>query len=165
MDFSLREFRREDFETLWSIDHQCFPPGISYGRAELHAYMRRPGSFTLVAESAMPNGADSPGAAHQLTTVGFIVAETGRRRGLGHIITIDVLPSVRRVGLGSHLLASAESRLKSANCEGVLLEVAVNNGSAIAFYKRHKYDVLRTIPHYYADGVDALVLGKRLAER
>jgi ribosomal-protein-alanine N-acetyltransferase len=163
VDFSLREFRREDFETLWSIDQQCFAPGISYSRSELQAYMWRPGSFTLVAESALPNGA---GAAHSnpasAATIGFIVAE-GRRRGVGHIITIDVLPQARRARLGSHLLASAEARLLSAKCRGVLLEVAVNNTGAIAFYKRHGYDVLKTLPHYYSDGVDALVLGKRLA--
>src|SRR5437660_5675275 len=28
--FTLRDFRREDFETLWRIDQSCFPPGISY---------------------------------------------------------------------------------------------------------------------------------------
>lgn len=163
VDFSLREFRREDFETLWSIDQECFALGISYSRAELQAYMRRPGSFTLVAESALPNGT---GAGHpkpaSATTVGFIVAE-GSRRGVGHIITIDVLPHARRTGLGSQMLASAEARLLSAKCQGVLLEVAVDNAGAIAFYKRHGYDVLKTIPHYYSDGVDALVLGKSLA--
>jgi [ribosomal protein S18]-alanine N-acetyltransferase len=163
VDFSLREFRREDFETLWSIDQECFASGISYSRAELQAYMRRPGSFTLVAESTSPNGT---GAGHakpaSATTIGFIVAE-GSRRGVGHIITIDVLPQARRAGLGSHLLASAEARLLSAKCRGVLLEVAVDNAGAIVFYKRHGYDVLKTIPHYYSDGVDALVLGKRVA--
>ena len=153
MEFCLRDARREDFETLWTIDQQCFPPGISYSRLELQAYMHRPRSFTLVAESAPPSKA---------ATLGFIVAESNSR-GVGHIITIDILPQGRRFGIGSRLLTSAETRLRTTKCHAVMLEVAVNNLAAIAFYKRHHYDVLKTIPHYYTDGVDALVLGKRLA--
>ena len=42
----------------------------------------------------------------------------------------------------------------------VRLETAVDNSSALSFYKRHGYDVLRAIPHYYSNGVDALVLEK-----
>jgi len=150
VEFSLRESRREDFETLWAIDQQCFPPGISYSRLELQAYMRRSRAFTLVAESASP------------VILGFIVAEAGSR-GVGHIITIDVLPQGRRHGIGSHMLSTAETRLQAAHCHGVVLEVAVNNLNALAFYKRHHYDVLKTIPHYYSDGVDALLLGKQLS--
>lgn len=155
MEFSLRAARREDFEALWAVDQQCFPPGISYTRPELQAYMRRARSFTLVAESSFPSGGFP-------ITLGFIVAESSRR-GVGHIITIDVVTEGRRFGIGSHLLSSAEAQLRAANCHAVMLEVAVNNSSALAFYKRHHYDVLETIPHYYSDGVDALVLGKRLA--
>ena len=166
MEFTLREFRREDFDTLWSIDRQCFPPGISYSQPELKAYMRRRGSFTVVAESALPNGAVTTRSAQapaipSTVTLGFIVAEAGNR-GIGHIITIDVVPSARRFGIGSHLLGSAEARLRTAGCHAVILEVAVNNQAALSFYKGHHYDVLKTVPHYYSDGVDAFVLGKRL---
>lgn len=160
MDFSLRDFQPEDFESLWHIDQQCFSPGISYSHRELQAYVRRPGSFTLVAESALPHR--SPQDHGFAGPLGFIVAEA-TRRGVGHIITIDVLPQARRAGLGSLLLAAAEARLQSAKCKAVILEVAVNNSAALAFYKRHRYDVMRTIPHYYSDGVDALLLGKPLA--
>jgi len=31
------------------------------------------------------------------------------------------------------------------------------------FYKRHGYSVVKTIPRYYSNGVDALVLQKDLA--
>jgi ribosomal protein S18 acetylase RimI-like enzyme len=43
------------------------------------------------------------------------------------------------------------------------LEVAVNNLAAIAFYKRHHYSVVRTIPRYYqATGVDAFLMAAKL---
>src|SRR5437660_6562904 len=86
--FTLRDFRREDFETLWRIDQSCFPLGISYSRLELSAYIRRRGAFTLVAESAESGQAERGEIAKPAPSIlGFIVAEASRR-GMGHIITI-----------------------------------------------------------------------------
>ena len=155
MQFILREFKREDFEILWNIDQKCFPPGISYSRLELNAYIRRRGSLTLVAEST---------SRHEVTgstIVGFIVAEVDRR-GIGHIITIDVLAAARRFGVGSALLAAAENRLRAVECPSVRLETAVDNLGALAFYKSRGYFLEKTVPHYYSNGVDALVLQKDL---
>lgn len=167
--FALRDFQPSDFDTLWRIDQTCFPAGISYSKAELRFYMRRRNAFTLVASSAEenpptenggknfvdePNTADSPIA-------GFIIAEAGARER-GHIITIDVTAAARRFGVGSLLLRSSEDRLISAGCRAVELETAVDNVSALAFYKRHAYSVIKTFPGYYSNGVDALVLEKKL---
>lgn len=154
--YSIRDFQKEDFETLWRIDQQCFAPGISYSRPELMAYIRLTGSFTLVAESAK-EGRDSATP----DIVGFLVA-TANWRGVGHIITIDVLPQARRSGIGSRLLALAEDRLRAAHCSTVRLETAVNNTSALAFYKRHNYLLVKTIPRYYPDGLDAFVMSKNV---
>ena len=151
MEFSLREFRAEDFEVLWDVDQRCFPPGIAYPRTDLASYIKRRGSFTVVAERA----GEKPSVA------GFIVAEASRR-GVGHIITIDVLPASRRDGLGSKLLAAAEARLHQAHCHIVVLETAVDNAPALAFYKRHHYSVVKVVPRYYSTGVDAFVLDKQL---
>jgi [ribosomal protein S18]-alanine N-acetyltransferase len=155
-DFTIREFRREDFDPLWEIDQKCFPPGISYSQVELLAYMRRPRSFTLVAEGA----GNDPTSGQEAGPVGFIVAEAGRTRG--HIITIDVLEPIRRSGLGTKLLTSAEERLREMGCTSVLLETAVDNESALAFYKRKGYFLAKTLPRYYSTGVDAFVLKKDL---
>ena len=35
--FVIRDFEPEDFETLWRMDQECFPPGISYSKQELKA--------------------------------------------------------------------------------------------------------------------------------
>ena len=152
MDFTLRDFQQPDFETLWRIDQRCFAAGISYSRVDLAAYLRRPRAFAIVAETP---------AAASGSIVGFIIAEAGSRSG-GHIITIDVLPQARQIGIGSRLLTAAEERLRSAQCCFVYLETAVDNGTALAFYKAHEYSVVKTIPRYYSDGVDALVLKKDL---
>jgi [ribosomal protein S18]-alanine N-acetyltransferase len=168
--FTIRDFDPADFDTLWRIDQNCFPAGISYSRAELRLYMRRRAAFTLVAVSGAGPGdspdsdgtgklqtADSPDAA----IAGFIVAEAGAR-ARGHIITIDVIAEARRFGVGSLLLRAAEDRLITAGCRSVELETAVDNVSALSFYKRHGYSVIRTYPRYYSNGVDALVLDRTL---
>jgi [ribosomal protein S18]-alanine N-acetyltransferase len=168
--FAIRDFQADDFDTLWRIDQVCFPAGISYSRAELRFYMRRRASFALVAESVW-NGEDavsgtgqggsSPASVAGFSVVGFIVAEGPGARG--HIITIDVLAPARRSGVGSLLLRAAEERLVRLKCAAVDLETAVDNISALAFYKRHGYSVIRTSPRYYSNGVDALVMEKRLS--
>lgn len=166
MEFALRDFRREDFDRLWRIDQECFAPGIAYSRLELAAYIRLRGAFTVVAESIAGRrertGTDGPPlATHSPNLLGFIVAQVARR-GVGHILTIDVPSASRRFGVGSKLLTTAEERLRAANCHSVELETAVDNAGALAFYKRHRYSVVKTIPRYYTNEVDAFVLEKEL---
>ena len=163
MPFTIRDFHKADFETLWKIDQSCFAPGISYSRFELAAYVSSAGSFTLVAEQDGAGGVAKALLSAQETTadiVGFVVARASR--GAGHIITIDVLPKVQRTGVGSGLLRSAEARLKQKQCTSVKLETSVDNKSALSFYKRHHYFVIRTLPRYYPDGASAFVLRKDL---
>jgi ribosomal-protein-alanine N-acetyltransferase len=147
--FVIRNFRPEDFETLWQMDQECFPPGISYSKQELKAYVRRRGSFTLVATNA-----------DQCKVAGFIVVHDGPT---AHVITIDVDTAARRSGVGSLLLRAAEDRLRAEGAFAVGLETAVDNLAALSFYKRHGYSVIRTSPRYYSNGVDALVMKKELS--
>jgi ribosomal-protein-alanine N-acetyltransferase len=166
VEIHLRDFQQRDFEAVWRIDQQCFAPEISYSRVELAAYLRRPGAFALVAEplefaTAAPQGKTASADGSPPGVLGFIVAECGSRN-CGHIITIDVLPRARAAGVGSRLLRAAENRLRAVNCDAVILETAVDNLAALSFYKKHEYNVVKTIPRYYSDGVDALVLKKDL---
>ena len=166
----IREFRRADFDELWRIDQECFEPGISYSRMELDHYVRRGRAFTLVAESVLKQVRKATGKASgaalrahntQPAIVGFIVVEQDSK-GVGHVITIDVRLEARRGGVGTELMNAAEERLRSSGCHSVFLETAVDNLKALSFYKRHGYSVLKTIPRYYQNNLDALLLGKRL---
>ncbi len=112
--------------------------------------------------STSPGNSASPWwAEREGKIVGFVVVDRDRQ-GQGHVITIDVLPEGRRSGLGSRLMAAAEERLRTLGCSVVILETAVDNAAALAFYKRHGYTVVHTIPRYYLDSIDALVLSKQL---
>jgi ribosomal protein S18 acetylase RimI-like enzyme len=165
--FALRAYRPEDFQTLWEIDQSCFTPEIAYSQFELRFYVRRPQAFTIVAEEiAAADGAQSESPLSQSnpsSILGFLVGDI-TPRGWGHIITIDVRERGRRHGIGSALLGAAETRFQRKNCPAIRLETAVNNIGALHFYKRHGYDVVRTVPHYYSDGLDALLLEKVLVK-
>jgi ribosomal protein S18 acetylase RimI-like enzyme len=147
--FRIRQFQKSDFDVLWRIDQECFDPQLAYSRPELAFYMRRPGSFTLVAENKDED-----------EVLGFVVAES--RRKTGHIITIDVVAKARRTGVGSSLLDSAEEQLVNAGSLVVALETPVNNDAAIRFYKKKGYFVEKTVPSYYSNQLDALVMTKEL---
>ncbi|MBI2678736.1 MAG: GNAT family N-acetyltransferase [Candidatus Koribacter versatilis] len=144
----LRDYSPSDFNALFELDQQCFVEGIAYSRAELRRYIDRKGAFVIVAE----------GAAGKIA--GFLVGL--HHRDYGWIVTIDVRDSARRTGLGTQLMAAAEKRFRGLKAGAVILEVAVNNIPAVNFYKRLGYSVIRTIPRYYLDSLDAFQMAKLL---
>jgi len=147
----LRPFEEKDLPALLHLDARCFPPQISYSRAELQYFVRHPRSTTTIAE-----------AGGQIA--GFCVVdwklESGRK--VGHFITIDVAPELRRNGLGRLLMRAGEADSTGMGCIAMTLEVATNNGGARAFYEHLGYQSVGRIPGYYADGTDALVMRKPL---
>jgi ribosomal-protein-alanine N-acetyltransferase len=147
----LRPWDVKDVPDLLRLDARCFPPLISYTRAELQYFVRHPRSTTTVAEL---DG----------QIAGFCVVdwklEAGRK--VGHFITIDVAPELRRNGLGRRLMQTGEANLMAMGCVAITLEVAANNTGAQAFYGRLGYRQTGWIPGYYADGTNALVMRKSL---
>lgn len=148
----IRAAEAEDFAELLALDQACFPPGISWTRAELGYFLKYPGDFGLVAE-------DEAGG-----IAGFAIAGTFRRSGklLGRLITIDVRGPMRRRGVGHALLAAAEERLRGAGAEALVLEVAVDNEGAQAFYAQHGFEGKGRIRGYYLGRIDAISMEKAL---
>jgi ribosomal-protein-alanine N-acetyltransferase len=162
VQFTIRRYHAADFSTLLAIDQSCFGAGIAYTAYELKTYILRRASFTFVAELPCADGGarTKPASRLNLSIIGFIVGE--RVQGLGHIITIDVREQARRNRVGSVLLKKAEEELRHWKCPLVRLETAVDNGTALSFYKQHGFTVVQTVPRYYSNGLDALLLEKNL---
>jgi len=153
--FAIRDYRASDFERLWQIDQVCFPEGIAYTQMDLTGFLVQRNAIALVAESqpAVGTAADA--------IVGYVIAH--RRKNVGRIMTLDVLPQARGFGLGSRLMEICEQRLRSSSCDLVYLETAVNNEPALRLYQKLGYEILRTIPEYYSShALDAFRMGKRL---
>lgn len=149
----IRKYQRTDFLRLLEIDQACFIEGIAYSDQELHYFLSMPSAISLV-------------GLNDENIAGFVIADRFRprraSRSVGKIITIDVAPSTQHSGVGSLLMSSAEAELKQAGCDYVSLEVAVDNESALRFYKKHEYSVLKVLPRYYLDSIDGLLMGKKL---
>ena len=162
MTFLLRHYRSADFDTLWRIDQICFPPGIAYSQMELTGFVLRRNAITIVAEFEDLDGKEATRASgFDPRIAGFAVAHPLRK--VGRILTLDVLPSARRAGLGVGLMRECEKRLRARSCTEVYLETAVNNEPAIKLYERLGYQILRILPDYYGShGLDAFRMGKRL---
>jgi [ribosomal protein S18]-alanine N-acetyltransferase len=144
----LRNYRRSDFESLWELDQECFPPGISYSRSELRSFLSRKTAETIVAES-------------EGRIVAFVLGWR-RTHTEGHVITLDVAASARRQGLGRQLLVELEGRFRAAGVTRVQLEAAVVNTSAIAFYQSLGYRKVAHLASYYGRGLHAWKMEKAL---
>ncbi|MFC6836702.1 ribosomal protein S18-alanine N-acetyltransferase [Halomarina ordinaria] len=103
---------------------------------------------------------------------GFLVAEVGGRvagyvvadvtpnfgHDVGHVKDIAVHPEFQGRGIGTTLLERALATLAAVGAGSVKLEVRASNEEAIRLYRRHGFEYRRTIPRYYGDGENALVL-------
>jgi ribosomal-protein-alanine N-acetyltransferase len=147
--FTLRDYTPNDFEALYALDQKCFAQGIAYTKQELKFFVSRRSATTIVA------------TAEDEQIAGFLIVDRSPQHA-GHIITIDVAESARRTGLGTQLMNEAERRMQAAGCKLMLLEVAVDNLPALGFYRKHGYERLRDLPHYYSNGVDGILMGKGL---
>ena len=152
MELRVRANQPEDLAELFALDQACFAPGIAWSKAELGYFLKYPGNVGVIAE-----GADAEIA-------GFAIAGVQRRRGvvIGRLITIDVRTERRRQGIGQLLYGAIEERLRAAGAQAILLEVAVDNAPAQAFYERNGFARTGRIPGYYLGKIDALVMEKPL---
>jgi [ribosomal protein S18]-alanine N-acetyltransferase len=138
-----------DFPTLVLIDERCFPPGVAYDSAELGYFMKRPGAKTLVIEI---NG----------RIAGFLLLEMSARRRRASIVTLDVREEFRRRGCATELLCTSEEVLRAHNIKTYELQVDVGNDVALAFYRKHGFEIVRRLNGYYENGNDAWLMRKEL---
>jgi ribosomal protein S18 acetylase RimI-like enzyme len=91
---------------------------------------------------------------------GFVLSE--ENPPLAHIITLDVAEKQRRNGIGTALLQQLELNLSARGVRSVLLETAIDNGAAVAFWQRHGYRIEATLKRYYLGRIDAYEMRKLL---
>lgn len=155
MKLSIRVYRAVDFEAIHAIDQVCYSADIAYSRVELQWYLGLRGADCLIAE------ARGFVKARRKEIAGFII--TARQKLHGHIVTIDVLETHRRLGIGASLLRKAEARLRKRDAREVWLETATDNDAAIAFWEKHGYRTRGRLRNYYPGGTDAFSMSKPLA--
>jgi ribosomal-protein-alanine N-acetyltransferase len=147
----LRDYSPLDFDQLWALDQICFADDISYSRSELRMYLSLRTAISIVAENAGK-------------IVGFIIADSRAGRP-AYVVTLDVHPQYRRSGSATALFSELESRLLRAGVSAIRLEVAVDNASAIAFYRKHGFVEIGRKEDYYGGRLDAISMRKELTAK
>jgi ribosomal-protein-alanine N-acetyltransferase len=139
----VRPAGRADLLEVFRIEQAAFPQPWPYGAFE--GFLGQQGFLV---------------AADDTGVVGYVVADTVPNHGrpLGHVKDIAVHPDHRGEGIGATLLERALEVLRSADASRVKLEVRAGNDAAIHLYRRFGFTHHHTIPRYYDDGEDALVM-------
>lgn len=82
------------------------------------------------------------------------------------VLAVAVVKEARRTGWGAALLTGFERVASASGAERVILDVAADNGPALALYAARGYETVARRDRYYATGrsdpVDALVMVKNL---
>jgi ribosomal-protein-alanine N-acetyltransferase len=138
----VRQAERADLLAVHRIEQASFPQPWPFDAFE--RYLDEPGF--LVADDG--------------TVLGYVVADSVPNHGrpLGHIKDIAVREPVRGEGIGSTLLERALGVLAARGVSSVKLEVRESNTVAQRLYREYGFVHRRTVPRYYSDGEDALVL-------
>jgi len=147
MALTLRSYEPHDFAALHRLDQACFPPGISYSKTTLRYFLMLPSADCVIAEDAGRIAA-------------FVLSE--ENPPLAHIITLDVAEKERRRRVGTALLEQLEANLASRGVRSILLETAIDNEAAVAFWKSHGYRIEATLKRYYLGRIDAYEMRKIL---
>jgi [ribosomal protein S18]-alanine N-acetyltransferase len=150
MRVNLREYDPKDFRALHRLDESCFPAGIAYSKTMLRYFLKLPSADCTVAE------VDGKLA-------GFILTE--ENPPLAHVITLDLGSEHRRHGVGSSLLEHSERNLALRGVRHILLETAVDNEAAIAFWKSRGYRIEAVLQRYYLSRIDAYEMRKILPQK
>lgn len=84
---------------------------------------------------------------------GFLIARIEREKAkmFGHILTLDVAPSRRRLGIARRLLGELEKLLSQKGIRECRLEVKESNVAAINLYLKLGYKKMSRLEKYYGD--------------
>lgn len=124
---------------LAAIHAESFPPEERWDAASIGEQLGQPGIRALVA----PGG-------------GFVMWQHAVDEA--EILTLAVLPALRRVGVGRALMSAAMDTMAAAGIVVLFLEVARDNQPARRLYAALGFVQVGERRRYYADGSDALVL-------
>ena len=158
---AVRQFRLRDLDRVMEMERAAFGAD-AYDRNLFAEFFDKCGKLFLVAE-------------RRGRVCGYIVtcvrapqpAKGGEARvpvrERAELVSVTVDPAQRRHGVGSALLKSTLGRLRRLGVHRLGLMVRLTNTSARSFYEGFGFRRLRTVPQYYEDGEDGLLMSKDLA--
>ncbi len=149
-----REYQPGDLEAMYRLDLACFKGSFQFDRRTMKEAAESPSAIVVIHDDLA--GGD---------IAAFIIVHVlgARKDRYAYVVTIDVSPECRRLGIGSGLLGQAEFEAFKAGAGSIGLHVATENTSAIAFYERQLYRRTGVARRFYEAGLDAFVYNKGLS--
>jgi ribosomal-protein-alanine acetyltransferase len=124
-------------DRLYEIERECFK-NEAFTKQQIAQLLTHQNSISLVAKDN-----------HEI--IGFVIGMVYLREGklTGHILTIDVYPSHRRMGIGVKLLQEIEKIFGEKKVKVCCLEVREDNIAALNLYQKLGYKKVGKLKNYY----------------
>lgn len=126
-----------------AIHAAAFPAPEAWGSDAIGLQLGLPGTFGLISHAG-----------------GMILARIAGDEA--EIVTLAVMPTGRRRGLGRALVTAAKEEAAAGGARAIFLEVSTANLPAQALYAGTGFVEVGRRPRYYLDGADALLMRARL---
>jgi ribosomal-protein-alanine N-acetyltransferase len=134
-----------------ALDDVCFVAPFRFSRSSMKSFAEAKNACVVVASSG-----------EELAGFCILHVERSRRRTVGYVVTLDVAPEHRRLGLATGLMQAVERLAVADECSALLLHVHTENAAAISFYERLGFATLHIVEAFYGEGLDALAMHKPL---
>ena len=134
----------EDVPAIMAIEFSSFVhAGERFGRRRV--------AYLVTSDRCVATVAEVEGR-----VLGWVVGFTWRRtpEPWGRIYALAVHPHSRGQRLGERLLHHMIAMLRAGGAKRIFLEVRPDNQAAVKLYKKAGFTRCRTLPNYYAPGVD-----------
>jgi ribosomal-protein-alanine N-acetyltransferase len=148
---TLRPYRAKDLDAMHALDVECFDKPFRFSRSAMRRFAEAKTARVVIAEE-------------EDALVGFVILdiEVTEDGCLGYIVTLDVSPQHRRMGLAGQLMQQAEREAFREGCDAIVLHVFTGNEPAMRFYTRRGFIPSHRESDFYVRGMDAWVFQKRL---
>jgi ribosomal-protein-alanine N-acetyltransferase len=100
-------------------------------------------------------------AVHDRTHIGFLIGvKTTQTKA--RILMLALKETYRNKGIGSALLQRFLSDMQHHGVTSIELELRISNQVALNFYKKHGFELVNIVPHFYQNHEHAYIMKKEL---
>ncbi len=144
----IRECVAADVEGMFRLDEICFDRRFRFDRGSMRAFAMARDAVSLIAE-------DAGGGLMGLV---IVHVEWRLKQRYGYVVTLDVAPEFRQLGVAGQLMDEAERRVRLAGGTSMELHVFTGNAAAVGLYERRGYVRVGMKAGFYGQGVDGVGL-------
>lgn len=151
----IREYSGLDLDRIFRLDEVCFAAEFRFDRQSMRRFVEVKNAIVLIAEDD----------AAEISGFVIVHVEGGGGGVRGYVVTLDVAPARRRMGLAGRLMDESERRARLGGAGWMELHVFTRNDAAVRFYEGRGYERVGLRKGFYGgakEGLDAFVYQKDL---